>query len=262
MFSLGSVLTTGYSAHFVDRAYDRIADSVKALVSGDSTGDDAASSIIRELLRGRIAGSQQATRNASQGISTLQVFSEAVSTISDKLTEMSKLATKAGSGYYSDPQKYVMQLGFEELADEINDIAAGTKFNGNKLLSSDGKTLSIALRSSTIDIKAEDLSLDVEGLDLTTDPGSALAFTKQAIKQTSSYSGYLGGKINRLETTVKVLDFDIINAMGFQASISNTNLAKEIAAQTMGQIMAESVILIQTQANVNSFRALVLLQTD
>ena len=142
----------------------------------------------------------------------------------------------------------------------INDVVESTKFNGNKLLSSDGKTLSIALRRSTIDVEAEDLSLDIGGLDLTADAGSALAFTKEAIEHTSSYNGYLSGKLERLEKAATVMEFDIINAMGFQTSISNTDIAREIAAQTTARIMTESVILLQMQANMTSSRTSQLLQ--
>jgi flagellin len=170
------------------------------------------------------------------------------------------LATKADNGTYSNTQKYVMQLEFEELADEINDIVRSTKFNGNKLLSSDGKTLSISLGGSTIDIEAQDLSLDITGLDLTTDAGSALAFAKQATEQTSTYSGYLSSKIHRLEQSAAVIQFDTLKAMGFQTSISNTDLAREIAAEVMGKVMIEATILLGAQAKLEPGRALHLLQ--
>jgi len=263
MFKLGNIFDGGYSAHsVVKRGYDRIDDSIEAIASGDSTDAGVASVIIGNLLSAEIAGSQMAARNAADGISTVQTFSGAVQSISDKLTEMASLATKAASGYYSDGQKYAMQLGFEELSDQINDIVDSTQFNGNKLLSGDGQTLAIALRKSTIDINAENLEIDITGLDLVTGAGGALAFTIQSIKQTSSYNAYLGGKSKRLEKIAKTLEFDIVKAMGFQTSIANTDLAKEIATETMGRIQAESVVLLQTQGSMAASRALELLRAE
>ena len=90
----------------------------------------------------------------------------------------------------------------------------------------------------------------------------ALAFTKQSIEQTSSYNAYLGGKSKRLEKSAKALEFDIVKAMGFQTSIANTDLAKEIAAETMGRIQAESVVLLQTQGLLAASRALELLRAE
>ncbi len=243
----------------VKRSYDRIDDSIAAIASGDGTDAGTASVIISNLLSAEIADSQQAARNAADGISTLQTFGGAVSNIGDKLIEMARLAMKAASGYHSDGQKYAMQLGFEELSDQINDIVASTQFNGNKLLSSDGQTLSIALRKSTIDINAQNLGTDITGLDLTTDAAGALAFTKQSIEQTGSYHAYLGGKAKRLQKTAKAIEFDIVKAMGFQTSIANTDLAEEIATETMSRIQAESVVLLQVQGRVAAAKALQLL---
>ncbi len=243
----------------VNRSYGRIDDSPEAVASGDSADAGAASAIISNLLSAEIAGSRQAARNAADGISTLQVFGGAVQSINDNLIEMDRLATKAASDFYSDAQKYAMQLGFEELADQINDIAESTQFNGNKLLSSDGQTLPIALRNSTIDIDARNLGIDITGLDLTTDAAGAMAFTKQSIEQTSSYYAYLGGKAKRLEKTAKAIDFDILKAMGFQMSIATTDLAEEIATETMGRIQTESVVLLQIQGKVEAAKALQLL---
>ena len=261
MFKLGDIFGGGYSAHsIVKRSYDRIDDSIKAIASGDSTGAGAASAVISSLLSAEVAGSQQAALNAADGISTLQSFRGAVRNIGEILTEMAGLATKAASGYYSDGQKYVMQLQFEELADQINDIVDSTQFNGNNLLSSDGQTLSIELRASTVDVDAQDLAIDITGLDLVTGADGALAFTTRSIEQTDSYSTYLGGKSRRLEEFAKTLRFDIVKAMGFPTSIANTDLAEEIGAEVMGEVITESTMLLAVQANVQPIKALQLLK--
>jgi flagellin len=261
MFKLGDIFDGGYSAHsIVKRAYDRIDDSIEAIASGDSTDASAASAIISSLLSSEIAGSQQSALNAADGISTLQTFSAAVQNISDKLTEMASLATKAASGYYSDGQKYVMQLEFEELADQINDVVDSIHFNGNKLLSSDGQTLSIELRASTVDVDAQDLAIDITGLDLVTGAGGALAFTTRSIEQTDSYSTYLGDKSGRLEKFTKTLEFDIVKAMGLATSIANTDLAEEIGAEVVGEVITESTMVLMAQANLQPAKALQLLK--
>jgi len=262
MLELANILRLDFADSTVNEAYRKLASSTEAIVSGQSIDNDMATAIIRELLRGQIAGSLQGARNASDAISMVQTFEAAASSINETLVQMQGLAAKAATGTYSDEQKAVMQQEFEELADGINDIVESTEFNGNKLLSADGETISIYMgNGSTLDIIAADLSLDIEGLDLTTNADSALTFITEAIEQTSSYRGYLGGEMERLEKFAALAEFDIVNAMGFETSISNTDLATEIAVHMLNQTRAESTIsLLQTQANVTAYMALILLQ--
>ena len=261
MFGLNNVLGAGYSAHVI--VYSRIKDSFEAIASGESTSDDTASLMIRELLRGEIAGSLQAAHNASDGISIAQTFEGAASSINEILAIMAELATKAESGIYSDAQKAVMQEQFTESAEEINDIVENTKFNGNKLFSANGRTISISMSNgSTIDIVTKDLTFDIEGLDLTTDSGTVSAFIKEKKEETTSYIGDLGRQAEKLEIMSQLTEFDVIHAMGYNANISNMDLATEIAAQAMGQIISESVVLLEAQANILPSRALKLLENS
>ena len=261
MFELNDVSGTGYSAHVI--VYSRIKDSLEAISSGESTSDNAASLLIRELLRGEIAGSLQAARNASDGISIVQAFENAASSINEILFQMAELAAKAESGIYSDAQKAVMQKQFTESADEINDIVKNTKLNGNKLFSANGRNISISMSNgSTIDIVTKDLTFDTEGLDLTTDSGTVLTFIAEKIDETTSYIVDLDRQIEKLKIMSQLTEADVIHAMGYNANISNMDLATEIAAQTMGQIIAESVVLLETQANIQPSRALKLLENS
>ena len=260
MFELNNVLGTGYSAHVI--VYSRIKDSLEAIASDERTSDGT-TLLIRELLRGEIAGSLQAARNASDGISIVQTFEGAASSINEILAIMAELATKAESGIYSDEQKAIMQEQFKDSANEINKIVDNTEFNGNKLFSAYGRTISIPMSNgSTIDIATTDLSFDAEGLDLTIDSAAALAFVEEQIEQTTSYRADLGRQAERLEIMSQLTESDAVHAMGFNANISNIDLATEIAAQTMGQILAESVILLEVQANVLPSRALQLLESS
>jgi flagellin len=260
LFGLGNVLGTGYSAHVIVNS--RIADSLEAIASGGRTSDGTAL-LIRELLRGEIAGSLQAARNASDAISMVQTFEGAASSISKILTQMAELATASANGVYSDEQKAIMQEQFKDSANEINKIVDSTEFNGNKLLSAYGCSISISMSNgSTIDIATADLTFDAEGLDLTTEPGAALVFVEEKMEQTTSYRAELGRQAERLEIMSQLIESDVVHAMGFNANISNTDLAREIAAQAIGQILAEGVVLLKIQANVLPSRALELLESS
>ncbi len=121
MLNLSGMVDANLGAWVINRAYDKVADSVEAVASGGSISDNTASAIIQMLLRGDIAASQEGARNASDAISMVQTFEAAASSIDQKLIQMQELATQAATGTYSDEQKAVMQAEFEDLADEIND---------------------------------------------------------------------------------------------------------------------------------------------
>ncbi len=263
MLNISSMVEANFGAWVINRAYDRVADSIEAVASGDSINDGTASAIIQMLLRGDIAASQEGARNAGDAISMVQTFEAAASSIDQTLIQMQELATQAATGTYSDEQKAVMQAEFEELADEINDIVDNTEFNDNQLLGSDGATIEISIgNGSSIDIASADLSFDTEGLDLTTDAQAVLDYVEDTIETVTAYRAYLGTQENRLEKTAALIEFDIVQAMDYETTISNTDLAMEIANEVMGKVMMEFVILLRIQANVAATTAFQLLDNE
>jgi flagellin len=265
MFELADALSTGYSAHVIlQRGYDstKIADSAEAIASDSSSDNNSPAAVIRQLLRDHITASQQAARNASRGISTLQAVESVVADVSSKLTQMRELATKAEAGAYSNSSElHAMQLEFEQLADQINDKAKYSEFNGRELLATDSKAIEVFLDyESTIKINGSDLTMDISGLDLTMDPATALTSVKDAIKQANDYAAYISGKTDTLQTAAAVLDSDIASRMGFEPNIFEADLTEEIVAEVMNEFVTKSVILVQTQANANAEEVLQILK--
>jgi flagellin len=176
---------------------------------------------------------------------------------------MEELAEQAASGEYSAEEVEDMQTEFEQLIEEINDLVDNTEQNGNKLFSGEGSTISISIgNSSTIDIVAEDLSVDGEGLDLTTNPEGALAAIQSKVSQSSYYSEYLGDQLDNLEQMVNYIEFEKYNDMGVEADQFDTELAKEVAALAATATLEELTALFDAQSNVESERGLQLLTEE
>jgi flagellin len=247
----------------ISSTYKTISKSVEAIASGSTRDNGMAALAIRELLRGEIAANQQAVRNANDAISMVQTFDSAAVTTSSKLIQMTKLAEQAATGTYSDQQKAIIQQEFSELADEINRIVESTEFNGNTLFSTEGQGISISIgNGSIIDIAVGNLNFDVTQLDLTTDAEGALTALQEKLKDTSEYIGYLGSQANRLKKAVSVIESDIENAMAVESSISDTDVATEVAAYALSQVSAEMAITLQAQLNVKDKRVAQLLRLD
>ena len=115
----------------------RVTDSLAKLSSGTrvvSAKDDAASLAIGSRLRAEVAGLKQASVNAGQASSLLQIADGAYSTISDILVRQKALAVQSASGQLSSTERTVLNSEFVALKDEITRISNDTEFNGTALI--------------------------------------------------------------------------------------------------------------------------------
>jgi len=141
---LGNLMKVAYGVHVITGAYTKTNNEPNA-----ASDNDAAASVIQYLLHGKISEGQENERYVSEAISMAQEFADAALEINNKLQTMKELAEKA-AGTGSKKKKEKLQEEFEQLAGEINDIVSNTEYNGNKLFSSDGKTISISIGNGSM----------------------------------------------------------------------------------------------------------------
>lgn len=96
--------------------------------------DDAAGLAIANKLRADLRGLKQASRNAEQANSLLQVAEGAAQTIQSIVERMKELSIQATSDNVDDAARAKLNQEFGELKSEITRIVATTKFNGNNLI--------------------------------------------------------------------------------------------------------------------------------
>ena len=97
-------------------------------------GDDAAGLAISEKMRSQIRGLTQAKRNSQDGISMIQTFEGAAQETHSILQRMKELASESANGTYDNStDRAAIQLEFDQLNDELNQIA-DTDFNGTVVL--------------------------------------------------------------------------------------------------------------------------------
>ncbi len=113
-------------------------ESLAKLSSGQrivSAKDDPASLTIGSNLSAQLAALQQASTNATQATSMLQVADGALSQIGDILVQMKSLAAQAGSGQLDATNRGEINTEYQSLLSQIDQIANDTTFNGVSLLS-------------------------------------------------------------------------------------------------------------------------------
>lgn len=121
----------------LNKANEAANSSLAKLSSGSrvpTAKDDAASLAIGSRVEAEIAGLKQASTNASQATSLLQIADGAYGEINDILVRQSSLAIQSASGQLSDSERAIINSEFTNLTSEVDRIANDTEFNGNKLL--------------------------------------------------------------------------------------------------------------------------------
>lgn len=132
-----------------------VASSTEKLSSGyriNRAGDDAAGLAISEKMRAQIKGLNMASKNSQDAISLIQTAEGALTETHSILQRMRELATQAASDTNdSSVDRAALDSEFQQLKQEIDDIASKTTFNNMVLLNgSFGSTTSV---DSTSDVK-------------------------------------------------------------------------------------------------------------
>src|SRR5581483_6189147 len=114
-----------------------LATSLQRLSSGlriNSAADDAAGLAIAERFTAQIRGSDQAARNANDGISLAQTAEGSLSQVSNNLQRIRELAVQSANATNSSSDRAALQQEVSQLVSEINRVASQTAFNGVNLL--------------------------------------------------------------------------------------------------------------------------------
>ena len=114
-----------------------LAKSTEKLSSGyriNRAADDAAGLAISEKMRSQIRGLDQASTNASDGISMIQTAEGALNESHSILQRMRELCVQAANGTVTDEDRGNIQDEIEQLQEELDRIASDTEFNEMKLL--------------------------------------------------------------------------------------------------------------------------------
>ncbi len=112
-------------------------NSLNKLSSGSrvvSAKDDAASMAIGSALKAEVMAMEQATVNARQAGSLLQIADGAMANVGEILVRGKMLAVQASSGQFSSTERQMFDNEYQSLLAEIDRIAITTKFAGNLLV--------------------------------------------------------------------------------------------------------------------------------
>jgi flagellin-like hook-associated protein FlgL len=199
--------------------------------------------------------------DAGTAVAAIQIFTDAIETIAEKLAKMLELARKALGPYCSQVQAEEMQNQFRNLARQINQIANNTERELSRPFSGNGESLSISIDDgSKIDIPARDFRMDVRQLDIETDPQNALSKVKEAIRNINHYKTYLDRQDARAREITAAIELQIQDAMGVDMQDFQPELAAPMADYAASLILQDKQTSIHMQANLTCDEILKLLK--
>ncbi len=259
----------------LEKANNDKSASFEKLASGqriNKAGDDAAGLAISEKLKAHIRGTKQAERNASDGISMIQVAEGGMNEVSNILVRLRELSVQAASDTVGDVERGFTDKEYQHLVSEVDRIANSTSFNGTHLLKGEGDALEFQVgihndaENDRLSYAPEDTNASASaiGIDGTTvsskaDAQGNLEKIDEAIATISSNRAGLGALQNRLSSTVNSLQIQNENLSAANSRIRDTDYAQATADMTKGNILTSSGTSVLAQANVSQQGALKLI---
>jgi flagellin len=145
--------------------------SMERLSSGqriNRSADDAAGLAVSERIRARTSSLDVAKRNASDGISYIQVAEGGLNETTNIVIRMRELASQAASDTIGNRERSFLNKEFQQLRQEVDRIVKSTEFNGAKVLTMEGnEPMQIFVGASN---RGADFEGNVPDIDEATDP--------------------------------------------------------------------------------------------
>lgn len=253
----------------------KAANSMAQLSSGsriNKAADDAAGLAISENLKASIRSTRQASRNAQDGVSLVQVAEGGLNEISSIVTRLRELGIQAASDTLGDTERGFLNKEVLQLKDEMQRISQVTTWGKTKLL--DGTSPTFDFQVGVYNRESEDRitfkanenvatldAMGLAGIDYTSKEGAQSALTEldKAQDYVNGMRSNLGALQNRLTSTINNLGVTEENLSAANSRIRDTDVASATAEMTRNNILLQASTATLAQANSKDQLALKLI---
>ncbi len=235
-------------------------------------------------MRAQIRGLNQASENASNGISFIQTTEGYLQETTDIVQRIRELAVQSSNGIYSAEDRMQIQVEVSSLIAEVDRIASTAQFNGMNMLTGRfarptgenvvtgsmwfhiGANMDQRTQVYIGTMSAAALSLrnvgdeSIMSLETPDEANRAIGTLDEALKKINKQRADLGAYQNRLEKTVTGLDIGAENLQASESRIRDTDMASEMVDYTKTNVLSQAGTAMLAQANQNSQNVLSLLR--
>ena len=253
-------------------------------MSINRAGDDASGLAVSEKMRSQIRGLNQASENAENGISFIQVTEGYLQETTDIMQRIRELAVQASNGIYTDEDRMQIQVEVSQLVAEVDRIASQAQFNGMNMLTGRfarqngdntvtgsmwfhiGANMDQRMQVFIGTMTAKALGVramqdeSVMTIETPEDANKAIGTIDEALTKINKQRADLGGYQNRMEYAVKGLDVSAENLQASESRIRDTDMAAQMVEFTKNQVLTQAGTAMLAQANTQSQNVLSLLR--
>jgi flagellin len=254
---------------------ERQKNSLEHLSSGsriNKAGDDAAGLAISEKLKADIRSMKQATRNANDGISLIQVAEGSMNEIGNILIRLRELSIQAASDTIGDVERGFLNKEVTQLKSEVDRITNSTEYDGTKLLDGTSQDLEFQVgiknnpfndrfvyQSQGLVTSLTALGIDEVSVDTKINSQQNIDMIDSAIQRLNGNRASLGALQNRMQSTISNLNIYRENLEAANSRIRDTDMAEESSEMVKNSILTQATVSVLGQANQTPQLALKLL---
>jgi flagellin len=242
-----------------------ISKSFSQLSSGSritKAADDAAGLAISETLKSQVRSLGQASRNANDGISLVQVAEGGLGEVSNILTRMRELGIQAASDTVGDQERSYIDNEVQQLKQEVDRISKTTRFGKSQLLDGSGGNYEIQVGINN-DEFADRIAFDsgalnstmaafgLDGMSFTNkqEAQDNLSAIDDAQTRISAQRSTLGALQNRFQSTIENLGAQNENLSSANSRIRDADIAASTAELSKNNILLQASNSVLAQAN-------------
>jgi flagellin len=252
--------TSAATAHRYLKTNDMEATRSLAKLSSGSrivrASDDAASMAVGTKLKADVAGLKQAQVNATHATSLLQLVDGALQQIADVLTRMKSLATQSVNGALSDTEREYLDAEYQQLIDQIDQIAKYTTFNGDPVIDgSYNKDFLVGLdpTNDVINVTLNDMTATTLGVStaITTSATAqtAIGEVDAAIETLLTERATVGSLMSRFDYASANIATMVENMDAARSALMDVDVAGEMANFSAKQVVMQASVAMLAQAN-------------
>ncbi len=249
--------------------------AMERLTSGlriNKAADDAAGLAVATGMTTQVMGTDQAVRNANDGISLIQTVDGATEEIVNMMQRMRELSVQALNGTYNAENRAQMNEEFTQLQGEIDRVAKTTKFNEVSIMNGSNTTVinhvgwetgadnKISIGMTNFSAGALNAGSGAVGITSVGSASAAIAAIDQDLSNINTQRAQWGALQNRLESTVSNLNNVNENISASRSRIQDADFAKESANLARTQVLQQAGMSMLSQANQNSQNVLSLVR--
>ncbi len=265
--SVSAIRALKSTAGQTDRAMERLASGLRI----NKAADDVAGLTISEKIKSQIRAMEQAQRNASDGISFIQVAEGALAETTNILTRVRELSTQAASDTLGNNERNFLNVETQQLLKELDRIAQTTQYSGTFLLNGSGGSLDFHIGTQgneqnyiTFDAglaNSTSGALGVSGVSVENKDAARGSMDKieDAIGKIGTMRANFGAIQSRMQSVINTVEIGAEALKSANSRMRDADIAQESADLAKASIIRQAGVSVLAQANTVPSMALKLI---